>query len=103
MNTQITILQSSLDTDVSGSVSAGWTAFVTTYAKVTWMRGTDTVKSGQDTAQIYGVVTMVYQPGIKPNMRVQTRNGTYIIQSIVNPDELDVRLDLLVMGLGLNQ
>ncbi len=103
MNTQITILQPSVDTDVSGVISSGWAPFVITYAKVTWIRGTDTVKSGQDTAQIFGVITMVYQPGITTQQRVQTRNGTYIIQSIVNPDELDVRLDLLVLGLGANQ
>lgn len=103
MVTQITILRASIGSDVSGTVSGSWEAFVTTYAKVTWLRGTDVIRSGQDTAQVYGVITIVYQPGITSGMRVQTRNGTYAIQSIVNPDELNVRLDLICLALGENQ
>jgi len=103
MVTQITILQPSVGSDISGAVAGGYTPFVTTYAKITWLRGIDTVRAGQDTAQIYGVITIVYQAGILPGFRVQTRNGTYIIQSIVNPDELNVRLDMLCLGLGVNE
>jgi head-tail adaptor len=103
MVTQITILQSATDSDISGTISSGWQPFITTYAKVTFLRGTDVVRSGQDTAQVYGVIAMIYQPGITPKMRVQTRNGIYIIQSIVNPEELNVRLDLLFIGLGEHQ
>ena len=103
MVTQITILQASTESDISGAVTGVWTPFLVADAKVSPLRGDDMIRSGQDTTRLFLIVTIVYQSGILPNMRVQTRNGTYIIQSIANPGELDVRLDLLCLALGANQ
>jgi SPP1 family predicted phage head-tail adaptor len=103
MTSQITILApDDLTSDISGSVVGGYSPFLTTYAKVESLRGIETVHSGQITGQIFLIITIVYQPGIKANMRVQGMNGTYLIQEVINPSELNVRLDLLCLALGDN-
>jgi len=99
---QVTILQQTTASDISGTVVA-WAPFVTTWAKITPMRGTDVIKGGQDTTQLFLTVNIAWQTGIQANMRVQSLNGTYVIRSIQNIQELNVELDLTCIGLGLNE
>jgi len=98
----VTILQSQPVQDVSGTALA-WVPFLEVRASVTPMRGTDLVRSGQDTTLLYITVGMRYQGGITSAMRVQTATGTYSIQAIENVQERNRRLNLFCLALGANQ
>lgn len=100
---QVTILQQTQGTDLSGAVTV-WTPFLTTWAAIEPVRGTDVLKAGQDTTQLYLQIKIRWQTGIQPNMRVQKADGTqFIIQAIENVCERNVVLVLFCLGLGLNQ
>lgn len=89
--------------DVAGPVTS-WTAFTTAMAAIEIIRGTDVIKSGQTTTELYLTVGIWFQPGILSNMRVESDNGsTYLIQSIENVSELNVVLLLNCIALGSNQ
>jgi head-tail adaptor len=67
------------------------------------MRGTDLVRSGQDTSLVFITVTIRWQPGITSAMRIQTATGTYSIQAVENVLERNRRLNLLCLALGANE
>ena len=99
---QITILQQTQSSDISGTVAV-WTPLRTTYAAIEPVRGTDVIRSGQATTQLFLTVTIRWQLGVQPNMRVQSNSGTYVIQSIENPGERNILLILNCLGLGANE
>lgn len=99
---QITILQQQTVTDASGA-SIQWVPFVQAWAQIDPVRGIDVVKSGQDTTKLFLTVRIRWQTGIEPNMRVQSVNGTYVIQAIENPGERNIILVLTCLGLGANE
>jgi SPP1 family predicted phage head-tail adaptor len=99
---QITILQQQSVSDISGT-SVQWVPFVQTWASIDPMRGTDIAKNGQDTTQLFLTVRIRWQTGILSKMRVQSLNGTYVIQAIENPGERNIILVLLCLGLGANE
>jgi SPP1 family predicted phage head-tail adaptor len=104
MRSRIAILRrTAATTDISGTVEGTWETFLTTWARVEPQSGTEVVKDGQTTARLQILVTIMWQPGITPDMRVQTNNGTYLIQAIANPEELDYRLNLICLALGENE
>lgn len=98
---QITILQQQVGTDISGAIVT-WVPLVVAWAQIDPVRGTDVIKSGQDTTQLFLTVRIRWQSGILPNMRVQTLNGTYVIQAVENPGERNVILILNCLALGAN-
>lgn len=77
--------------------------FLTAYAAIDLVSGTDMIRSGQDTAQLMAIITMTWQAGIKSNMRIQTPHGTFIIQAVRNVEEMNIDLELTCIALGLNQ
>lgn len=99
---QIVILKENTTADSSGA-TASWIPFIYTYASIEPMRGTDVVKAGQDTTQLFLTVSINYQSGILPNMRVKAPNGTYIIQAIENVQEMNTVLKFTCLGLGPNE
>jgi head-tail adaptor len=99
---QIQILRQAPGKDVSGT-RVDFSPFITTWAQMEPVKGTDMLRSGQDITQLYITVTIRWQDGIQPNMKVQAQNGTYIIRSIENPGERNVILVLNCLALGLNQ
>ena len=81
-----------------------WTTFAAAMAAIETVRGTDVIKSGQDTTQLFLTATIWYQAGIQPNMRVVSDNGSvYVIQAVENILELNVVLVLKCLALGQNQ
>jgi SPP1 family predicted phage head-tail adaptor len=99
---RVRILQQTTVSDISGTAPA-WVPFVDTWAKIAPVRGTEVLKAGQDTAQLFLTVTIFWQTGIVANMQVQSLNGLYIIQTVENPGERNVILVLNCIALGLNQ
>jgi len=98
---QITILAPVAATDVSGSTVA-LVPLVTCYAKIDVVKGLDVIRSGQETTQLYLIVSMWWQAGIAANMQVQALNGLYLIESVENVLELDVVLKLNCLAIGKN-
>jgi SPP1 family predicted phage head-tail adaptor len=76
---------------------------VTTYAAIEPVRGIDKIRAGQDVTQLFVTVTINWQSDILANMRVQALNGTYIIQAIENPYEMNMILKLTCLALGVNE
>jgi SPP1 family predicted phage head-tail adaptor len=99
---RVRILQQTTVTDISGTATA-WTPFVDTWAQIDPVRGTEVLKAGQDTAQLFLTVKIRWQTGILANMQLQSLNGLYIIQTVENPGERNVILILNCIALGLNQ
>jgi SPP1 family predicted phage head-tail adaptor len=80
-----------------------WTEYVACYASIKHVRGTDVIRSGQDTAQLFATITIHYLPGIQQNMRVQDNNGNiYTIQTVENLEPMNVLLILNCIALGAN-
>lgn len=100
----ITIWQmSSVSGDASGT-TVDPSVLTTAVASIEPVRGTDVIRSGQTTTQLFVTVKMWFQPGILPDMQVQTEGGSrYLIQSIENVLEMSVVLVLNCIGLGANQ
>ena len=101
MRHQITILRQVPSVDVSGGTVA-MAPLVTCYAKIEPVRGLDVIKSGQETTQLFLVISIWWQAGILANMQVQALNGLYLIQSVENLLELDVVLKLNCLAIGKN-
>jgi SPP1 family predicted phage head-tail adaptor len=99
---QVTILKQQQSSDISGTTTI-WVPFVSTWAQIDPVRGTDVLRSGQATTQLFLTIKIRWQAGVLPSMRVQSLNGTYVIQAIENPGERNVILVLTCLGLGANQ
>lgn len=90
---QIEIQKPAPGFDESGATII-WKTFITAYAAIEPIRGTDVVRGGQVTTQLYTTVTMVYQTGINASFRIRSFKGNFVIQSVENPLERDVLLVL---------
>jgi SPP1 family predicted phage head-tail adaptor len=100
---QVTVLQQSVVQGIAGSETQ-WIPFVTAWAAIDPVSGTDVLKSGQDTTKLYLRARIFWQTGILPNMRLQRVDGSqYIIQAIENPGERNVILVLFCLALGSYQ
>jgi head-tail adaptor len=93
MRHQIEIQKPTPGYDGSGATIV-WKAFITAYAAIEPIRGTDVVRGGQVTTQNYTTVTMMYQSGINASYRVHCLKGTFVIQSVEVPLECDTLLIL---------
>ena len=99
---QITILRQQAGQDASGTV-VSYRPFLTTWAAIDPVSGTDVLVSGQDTTKSFLQVRIRWQSGIEKNMRVRRVDGKeYVIQNIENPGERNVILVLFCLALGLN-
>lgn len=88
--------------DDAGPVMS-WNDFQSAMAAVVPVRGIDVIRGGQGTTQLFLTITMWWSPGILPNMRVVSDNGSkYVIQSIENILERNIVLVLNCLGLGPN-
>lgn len=94
-------------TDEAGTAT-NWQTFLPNdgeevLASIEPIRGSDIPKQGQTTTQLTVWVTLWFRPGILPNMRVVSPNGSkYLIQAVENVLEVDVILILYCLGLGAN-
>jgi SPP1 family predicted phage head-tail adaptor len=96
---KITFLGKTATQDASGN-SVTYQPTFTTRAKIEPIRGTDLIRSGQDTAQLYLMITLRYRAGIDSSMRVQALHGTYIIQAVNNILEANRVLELTCIAVG---
>lgn len=98
----ITLLAEQEFIDIDGTTTE-WVPFLTTWAEIEPVRGTDVIRGGQQTTTLFLRVTIRWQTGILPDQRIQTDTGmTYIIQSIENPGERCIILILNCVALSHN-
>lgn len=98
----VAILHQVPSSDISGTTVV-WRELFSTWAKIEIVKGSEVIKSGQNTTQLFLTVGIYWQAGIVSNMRVQAQNGLYNIQSIENPLERNVVLFLNCLALGSNE
>jgi head-tail adaptor len=80
-----------------------WTTFATAWASIESPTGRDANQGGQITTQMELLISMWYQLGILPSMRVRTDDGSiYQIQSIENVLNASLVLVLNCVGIGSN-
>lgn len=109
MRHQITITQLALSSppayDPAGPVKTYQPFISGLLAAIEVLRGTDVIRGGLITSQVFLTVLIWYQPGILSNMRVQNldNGSTYVIQSLNNVLERNEVLLLNCIGLGLNE
>ncbi len=90
------------ETDASGTVLVP-VVVATAMASIEPIRGTDLIRSGQTTTQLFLTVSMWFQPGIKPDMQIDSETGSrYLIQSIEDIRGMHVVLILNCLGLRGN-
>ena len=82
-----------LGSDISGA-KINYTPFLTTWAEIQYVRGSDVLTGGQIVTQSFMTVRMGFRQGVASNMQVQTANGKYVIQSIENELEMNAVLIL---------
>lgn len=103
---RITFLEKVTGTDASGSVvryAAGSPPDITS-ASIRIVRGTDVIKGGQDTSQLFAEITSYYRPNRGPNTRIQAPSGTvFIVRSVANIDERNMYTVFNCIGLGANE
>jgi len=88
--------------DAAGPKSV-WNPFTTAMAAIDIVSGTEVIRGGLTVTELYLIVTMYYQPGITPDMRVASDNGsTYLIRSVANVMEMNAVLELNCLGLQEN-
>lgn len=92
--------------DASGT-SVSWSAASppeTAWGKMQMVRGTDVIKSGQDTAQVFMMLTTWYRSGSYSNKRIQTPNGSqFVIQAVENVLQMNAFMVLTCIGIGANE
>lgn len=89
--------------DAGGAAVTGPVVVTTALAAIDAVRGTDVIKGGQITTQLFLTVALWWQGGILPNMQVATEGGsTYLIQSVENVLEMNAVLILNCIGIGSN-
>jgi head-tail adaptor len=99
---QIAILKQTYGEDESGT-SVEYVPLLYTYAAIETTSTGSSDSDGQNVAQVGLKVTIRWQSGIDPSMRVQARNGNYEIQAIENVEEMDTWLVLTCQALSANQ
>ncbi len=105
MRHTVTIQQQAVSGFDAGGQTVAWSDFLTdVQAAIEPVRGTDVIRAGQTTAQLFLTIGIWFQAGILPNMRVvNVSNGSmYLIQNVENVMEQDVVLLLTCIGIGSN-
>lgn len=98
----VNLLQQQTVSDISGT-SIQWVPFVSgVWAQIDPISGIDVIRGGQDTTQLFLTVQIYWQKGVLPKMRLQTLNGTYVIQAVANKGERNIVLVLTCLALGSN-
>lgn len=100
---QITLMQQTPTVGKSGAEMA-WKKFATCYAAIDPATAKDVIRSGQTTPQVAIPIRMNWMSGVTSDMQVWAANGSkYVIQGIINPQELNVTLTLMCIALGANE
>jgi Phage head-tail joining protein len=96
-------IKSPPDYDTAG-VAIASADFTRALAAIEAIRGTDTIRNGQDSTQLILAIGIWWQAGILANMLITTESGSvYQIQAVENVLEMNIVLVLTCIALGASQ
>jgi len=82
-------------TNPMGDIVQTWTEFATAWASVEPLTGREYLSAQRVSSETSGRIRMRYRPGVLSTMRVLFGSQTYQILSVINPEELNVELELM--------
>lgn len=80
----------------SGQATVTWSTIATVWASVEPLRGREFFASKQIQAQVDTRIRIRYISGLTPKMRILWGTRVYLIDSIINPEERNIELQLMV-------
>jgi len=95
LNRRISIIQPPTAQDSAGQVSGAWPVFKTLWASVNPVSGREFVQGAQTESQITMTFEVRRITTITTDMRVQFDDKTWLIQSIIQPDDDHRRTQLM--------
>lgn len=95
----ITLLNPSSVVGIAGTETI-YQPYFSTKAKIEFSKGTDLIKSGQDSMQMFTKISMRFAPGITSSTRVRGPNAIYTIRVIDNVLEMNRVLVLFCLAVG---
>jgi SPP1 family predicted phage head-tail adaptor len=99
---QVTLMRQRPTVGISGA-EMEWVKFATCYAAIDPASAKDVIRSGQTTSQVATPIRMNWLSGVTSDMQVWANGNKYVIQGIINPQELNVTLILVCVALGANE
>jgi len=92
---RITIQTPSETSDGIGGMTTTWSTFKKIWAAIWPLRGAEYLAAMQITSEITHKIRIRYLSGVTPKMRILFGTRYFDIQSIINPDERNIYLELM--------
>ncbi len=92
---RITIQESVASRDSFGAEILSWVDLAIVWAMVSPVSGKEYFAFQQINAEVSTKITMRYRPSITPKMRVLFENRVLEIDSIINPEQMNISLILM--------
>ena len=96
---RVTVLEETVTANAAGTDTV-LSPVISAWARIEPMKGTDTIRSGQNITQLPVIVSMYYDARVQSRMQIQTLNGLYVIQSIRNVLELNAVMELTCLAIA---
>lgn len=104
LNRRVTIQRPSEVVDGYGQPTNDWTDLATTWAAIKAPTSKEVYALGAGfTSQITHKITIRYRPGLTAAMRICYRGRTFLIQTISDPSEARVELNLMCLEINDGQ
>ena len=94
LDSKIDIYRQTVTSGTSGSEIGRALFLANVWASVDPVSGTDVIRGGQNVTELMLVLKIYYQPGILPNMTVNSDGDWYVIKSVENPGKRNIMLIL---------
>jgi SPP1 family predicted phage head-tail adaptor len=92
---QIAIMQAVETRSATGQPVVTWATFATVFASVEPLRGREFFASKQIQAQVDVRIRIRYLEGVVPKMRVIFGTKTYLIDSVIDPEERHIEMQIM--------
>lgn len=100
LNKQITIQSPSTTQDDYGQPTTDWTDLMTTWASIRAATSKEVYAASGFTSQLSHIITIRWRPGVQANQRIAYRGRVFEIQTVADPDESRVELNLLCLEIN---
>lgn len=91
---RITIQQPSATQNTRGEEIPSWTTYATVWAQIEPLNGRELLAAQQVQSQVNTKITIRYQSGVTPDMRIQYGSRYFDIQSIMNIEERNRMIEM---------
>jgi SPP1 family predicted phage head-tail adaptor len=101
LNRRVTIQRPSTSQDEYGQPTDDWQEFITTWARISTITGKELYALGPGfTAQVTHNISIRWRSGVTSAMRINYRGRIFQVQSVSDPDENRVELDILCLEIN---